>query len=234
MNSFGAGGVSERGEMRSAPISLSVPGLKPRVHDLLLLRAEAIRSFSRDCPAWLHVHLGAMHCWATMRRETDTHAGIPIGIRGARRNERWAGFVEPQFLLRVRTPKELRISMAGEARRRLPAFRALAHLEQSLTALPLAWGPTGSVGFELATGRPAVTEESDLDVVLFAPERLTTSDARSIWLQIAGGPGRTDPLVETPYCGFSLEEYVREDTYSIMLRTRQGRVLGKDPWAFKN
>jgi malonate decarboxylase alpha subunit len=43
--------------------------------------------------------------------------------------------------------------------------------------------------------------------------------------------GEVDVRIETRCGGFSLEEYVRERTGSILLRTASGRVLVQDPWA---
>ena len=54
--------------------------------------------------------------------------------------------------------------------RTIPALRALSLLTQRWKALDSAWGPGGSVGFELATGRHVVTPQSDLDVVIYAHE----------------------------------------------------------------
>jgi hypothetical protein len=35
----------------------------------------------------------------------------------------------------------------------------------------MSWGPGGSVGYELASGIPAVRADSDLDFILFAPKK---------------------------------------------------------------
>jgi Phosphoribosyl-dephospho-CoA transferase MdcG len=39
------------------------------------------------------------------------------------------------------------------------------------------WGPGGSVGFELATGKRTTIPRSDLDIVVYANEHLSRSDA---------------------------------------------------------
>jgi phosphoribosyl-dephospho-CoA transferase len=73
--------------------------------------------------------------------------------------------------------------------------------------LRLQWGPTGSVGFELASGMPTTNDTSDLDLIIRTQQRITRERARSLWNRTKGLAVRVDVRVETPYCGFSLEEY---------------------------
>jgi phosphoribosyl-dephospho-CoA transferase len=47
---------------------------------------------------------------------------------------------------------------------------------------------------------------------------------------ISSAPGKVDALVETPFCGFSLEEFVTTTPRKILLRTSDGRLLGSNPW----
>jgi phosphoribosyl-dephospho-CoA transferase len=37
-------------------------------------------------------------------------------------------------------------------------------------------------------------------------------------------------LVETPFSGFSLEEFVTTSPREILLRTSDGRIFGSNPW----
>jgi phosphoribosyl-dephospho-CoA transferase len=45
-----------------------------------------------------------------------------------------------------------------------------------------------------------------------------------------GAPAKIDVRVETPYCGFSLEEYAREELKKVLVRLPQGRQFSTDPW----
>jgi phosphoribosyl-dephospho-CoA transferase len=94
----------------------------------------------------------------------------------------------------------------------------------------LPWGPTGSVGFELATRSLVTTETSDLDIAIRAPQRIVVEQARSLWDRVTGLQTRVDVRVETPECGFSLEEYVRASSGRILLRYPEGPTFGDDPW----
>jgi hypothetical protein len=91
-------------------------------------------------------------------------------------------------------------------------------------------GPGGSTGFELASGSPTVTETSDLDIVIRAPEPFDRAFARSICIQLEGALARVDVLVEAPSCGFSLDEYAHSQLDKVLVRTRTGRIVAEDPW----
>jgi phosphoribosyl-dephospho-CoA transferase len=60
------------------------------------------------------------------------------------------------------------------------------------------------------------------------------TEARDLWRMISSAPGRVDALVETPFCGFSLEEFVTTSHRKILLRTSDGRILGSNPWNLSN
>jgi phosphoribosyl-dephospho-CoA transferase len=128
----------------------------------------------------------------------------------------------------------LRLQLAEDSRRKLQAFRTLSYLESHLVGLDMSWGPGGSVGYELASGIPAVRADSDLDFILFAPRKLEIAEAQELWRMISSAPGKVDALVETPCCGFSLEEFVTRSRSKILLRTIDGRILGSNPWNLSN
>jgi len=112
----------------------------------------------------------------------------------------------------------------------IPALRTLSLLAERWKALDSMWGPGGSVGFELATGRHIVTPQSDLDVVIYAHKPMTVMEARLLRDSTRGLPAPVDIRVETPICGFSLVEYASRAPAPILLRTALGAVLGADPW----
>jgi phosphoribosyl-dephospho-CoA transferase len=121
--------------------------------------------------------------------------------------------------------------MACRTRIAVPALAALFWIEGQLDRSELDWGPVGSVGFELATGKQVVTATSDLDLALFAQKRFTRDAAHDLWGVMSAAPAKVDVRVETPYCGFSLEEYAREGTEQVLVRLPASRKLAEDPWA---
>jgi phosphoribosyl-dephospho-CoA transferase len=96
--------------------------------------------------------------------------------------------------------------------------------------LTLPWGPGGSVAFELASGRTVTTEASDLDLVIRAKRPIAYEEARSLLDRTLGLEAKVDARVETPMCGFALEEYVLANSAKILLRYAEEERLGEDPW----
>jgi phosphoribosyl-dephospho-CoA transferase len=103
-------------------------------------------------------------------------------------------------------------------------------MQKRWLALTLPWGPVGSVGFEIATGRRVATEASDLDLVIRAKQRIQREEARFLLDRTLGLEAKVDVRVETPLCGFSLAEYVSASYAKILLRYPDGGRLGADPW----
>lgn len=113
----------------------------------------------------------------------------------------------------------------------IPALRSLSLLSQRWADIDRPWGPGGSIGFQLATGRHVARAESDLDVVIYADEPMLVDEARRLRdLTSNGFPTAVDVRVETPVCGFSLTEYATRSPSPILLRLASGVVLGTDPW----
>jgi phosphoribosyl-dephospho-CoA transferase len=201
----------------------------PRVHDLILLSSGDVDGACMAEPPW--VHLALRHTpWVVARRAPAPNGKLAVGVRGAARGERWGGFVELSRAVRKKRPSQLRSYLARDSRRAIPALKALTFVETELIHTDFDWGPAGSVGFELATGAPVATEGSDLDLVLFAPKRIDPMTARDLWVTLAASPTKVDVLVETPFCGFSLEEYTRAESTQILIRLPEGRRLVDDPW----
>jgi phosphoribosyl-dephospho-CoA transferase len=203
------------------------------VHELILLRSESAvipNEGESACP-----YLNSNRCrWVVVRRGRISDRLIPVGVRGTQRHERCAGFTRLSEVLETRRPDQLRLLFAEDSRRTLQAFRTLSYLESHLAGLDMSWGPGGSVGYELASGIPAVRSGSDLDFILFAPKKLEITEAQDLWRMISSAPGKVDALVETPCCGFSLEEFVTTSHRKILLRTNNGRILGSNPWNLSN
>jgi phosphoribosyl-dephospho-CoA transferase len=203
------------------------------VHELILLRSESAVIPNEGEPAC--PYLNSNRCrWVVVRRGRVSDGLIPVGVRGAQRHERCAGFTRLSEVLETRRPDQLRLLLGEDSRRTLQAFRALSYLENHFVRLDMRWGPGGSVGYELASGIPAVRSGSDLDFILFAPKKLEITEAQDLWRMISSAPGKVDALVETPCCGFSLEEFATTSQRKILLRTSDGRILGSNPWSLSN
>jgi phosphoribosyl-dephospho-CoA transferase len=202
------------------------------IHDLLLLRGESAVTSTEGVPCpYLNPN---QRPWVVVRRGRIEDGLIPVGVRGSQRHERCAGFTRLSEVLESRRPDQLRLMLAEDSRRALQAFRTLSYLESHLVGLDMGWGPGGSVGYELASGIPVVRADSDLDFILFAPRKLEITEAQDLWRMVSSAPGKVDVLVETPFYGFSLEEFVTTSPRKILLRTTDDRILGSNPWILSN
>lgn len=203
----------------------------PLIHDLLQIDAHSLTSDSVSQPPWVREDLSSCP-WVVVRRGRAPAGQVAVGVRGATRNERWGGFCDEHLIKKIVRPPELLVLSRTPAHfRPTPALQALPDVIERWQGLSLPWGPTGSVGFELATGRPVTTEASDLDLAIRATNRIDTERASFLWDRLVGMPAKVDVRVETPTCSFSLEEYVHASSARILLRYPGGLRLGDDPWS---
>lgn len=201
-----------------------------RTHDLLEIDAKQLISSQPSAPQWVEDNLRKTP-FVVVRRGPVTGREIPIGVRGTERNQRWAGFCHPKFVNSILTPQQLLSRAIPTSRANaIPALRALDVLKERWMESILPWGPGGSVGFELASGRHVATPESDLDIVIYAERRMTAEEAKSLCDRSMNLPAVVDIRVETPGCGFSLKEFAGRSPAAILLRVPRGIVLAKDPW----
>jgi phosphoribosyl-dephospho-CoA transferase len=205
-----------------------------QVHDLLEVDSERLLTAAElhqdRPPGWVSPCLHATP-FVHVRRGIDRDTAIPVGVRGVSRAQRWATVCRKAFIRRVTSPEQL-LAFPFPASRAasIPALQSLRQLVTLWADLNFRWGPAGSIGFELLTGREVATAESDLDVVIYAPRRIAKKQAAHLCGEVAYLPSRIDIRVETSKCGFSLREYASVSTQKVLLRTPFGEILGGDPW----
>jgi phosphoribosyl-dephospho-CoA transferase len=199
-----------------------------QVHDLLQIDPHSVNDISAPC--WVKQALRSCP-WAVTRRAQAPADEIAVGVRGNTRSERWGGFLKKNFINKMVRPAELlEFGRSATLITRTLAFRALREVIERWRDLSLQWGPAGSVGFELASGRHTTTEGSDLDIAIRAPFRMTQEKALSLCHRMIGLQVRVDVRVETPQCGFSLREYACTSSARMLLHYPEGVRLGSDPW----
>nr|WP_281171508.1 malonate decarboxylase holo-ACP synthase [Inquilinus limosus] len=200
-----------------------------RPHDLLRIDVVAVAEIARDLPRWAAASLAAVP-WVVVRRVPDYAGLLPVGIRGSNRAERCAAWLPPAAIVERRTPEDLTeaASWRGHPRRtEVPALAVLDAVADLLSGS--AWGPAGSIGFELATGHPAAHRDSDLDILLRAPGRIGRGEAERILAGLAELPVRVDVALETPLGACSLAEIATGGP--AVVKTVVGPRLVHDPWA---
>jgi phosphoribosyl-dephospho-CoA transferase len=201
----------------------------PQVHDLLQIDPDLLNA-ACGAPSWVS-HALSVYPWLVVRRRKAPADEVAVGVRGNNRNERWGGFIQKTSIKKIVRPAELLVGMQDPTRiLRTPALRTLHNVIERWRELDLPWGPTGSVGFELASGCQVTTETSDLDIAIRAPKRIPIERALLLWERANGLRIKVDIRVETPECGFSLQEFACSSSARILLRYPDGVRLGDDPW----
>ncbi|WP_449546029.1 malonate decarboxylase holo-ACP synthase [Lelliottia amnigena] len=196
-----------------------------RPHDLIWLTArDALEGITES---WVDSvwHTGLP---VVVRRDVDDTGRIPVGVRGLKRDQRAAGWVNAACVTRVVYPEDL--SAQGDLLRSpfitQPPVQVALQLAQQ--AWPWTWGITGSTGYALATGIPVIHADSDLDLLIRAPQPLPAAAFERWQTQLSSALCRADTQVETPSGGFALNEWLRDG--KALLKTRRGPRLVADPW----
>lgn len=199
-----------------------------RPHDLIWLTTrDALEDIQEPWvdAAW---HTGLP---VVVRRDVEGSGRIPVGVRGLKREQRAAGWVNPHQIARVVSPEQL---SAEESLLRSPFITqppVQVAVQLSRISWPWTWGITGSTGYALATGIAVIHAASDLDLLIRAPQPLSRTDLLSWQSQLEGALCRADTQVETPLGGFALNEWLRDG--KTLLKTDRGPRLTANPWAWE-
>lgn len=201
-----------------------------RAHDLLrVLRIPC----AHNEPEWVRAALERAP-WAVVRRAEAPAGFVAAGVRGSARDQRFGTWLHHQDIEAVCSPEDLLQREPQAGRSTLPAFAALTLLRERVSPLrEFAWGPTGSTGFELASGVATLSATSDLDLLIRLPERSEAALLRSLADVLAHAAARAgtrvDAQVETPAGGVALAELVAGKP-RVLVRANDGPRFVADPW----
>ncbi|WP_215409201.1 malonate decarboxylase holo-ACP synthase [Janthinobacterium sp. JC611] len=202
-----------------------------RAHDLLwasCLPEDATLPAWADA-AWLRA------APLVVRRASATLGRIPVGLRGMLRSERHACEVDAAAVVRRVTPEALaRLARTPPPGFDCTALDALRQVAPLLDATGWAWGPTGGVGFALASGLPVLRADSDLDLVLriaAPPDGAQAEALRAIAASVTSRitACRLDLQIDTGHGGFAYAEWAA-GRGRVLLKTERGPVLTAAPW----
>lgn len=197
----------------------------PRPHDLVWLKNTAALEATEEFWIAQHWHIQLP---VVVRRDTDPHTRIPVGVRGIRREQRAAGWVQSENIVRIVTPEMLSnpLSLLHSPFVSQPPVQAAISLTQH--RWPWLWGITGSTGYALATEIPVLHTTSDLDLLIHAPQPIARKALLEWQSCVAAMPCRTDTQIETPEGAFALNEWLRDG--QTLLKTSRGARLTRTPW----
>jgi phosphoribosyl-dephospho-CoA transferase len=197
-----------------------------RVHDLILFAAGSDKAL----PPWAFCEDGL--AWAVVRRELSPDEDvIAAGVRGPQRTQRQAIKVDEARILRTATPDELAANqLVAQANPGICLALEVLAVEAASWFRQRSWGPTGSVGFQLATGLPVVTDASDLDIIIRTNAYMGPLEAQFILERLASLPCHIDCLLETGVGAIALAEWAAATGNQVMVRTPDGPSLKPNPW----
>lgn len=158
--------------------------------------------------------------WAVVRRVVAPEGYTAIGVRGTSRSERWPWIAPNDAILACIEPEALASTTPKRAHL---AFDALVVARAAAERAELAWGPCGSVGFELATGVAAVHARSDCDL-LVRIGRCSRAQVEAFAHALGAAPTRIDVQVEHDDIGYALDELV-SGTDRLVAKTPHGPQL---------
>jgi phosphoribosyl-dephospho-CoA transferase len=207
----------------------SEPPVVPSTHDLLW--GLTVQQLPADAPAWVCTAL-ARNAPVVVRRAVAAPGWVAVGVRGAAREQRFATWMPLTQVRRCVPPEAIVRAERWTCHKHLqwPALRALLYLAPQLNGMPLSWGITGSLGFELASGLAAAHPASDLDLLIRAPQPLSRALAITLCHLFDHAPCRVDVQMETPQGAVALREWAKGPA-QVMLKSNSGPLLICDPWA---
>ncbi|WP_227938320.1 malonate decarboxylase holo-ACP synthase [Alkalihalobacillus deserti] len=202
-----------------------------KTHDLI--KVKGLPSFLDTATSEEWVKEAIIYApFVVVRRAPIEKGKIPIGVRGAARNQRYAAFLDINEVEAVFSP-EMLANQKGWIRNKrfndILVLQDLSLVDDILTNDQLTWGPVGSAGFELASGLPTLTMKSDLDLIIRLPYPLLLEKAKQLYDELSEVNVRIDVQLETPSGSVALAEYCRGQT-QLLLRTNDGPVLTRNPW----
>lgn len=202
-----------------------------RPHDIVRIHNVKKIVFDSKVPEWMDESLRQAP-YLVVRRSPFIGDMVYVGARGFDRTQRLAGFVSQKSIMQQITPDKLAADKGWKTSERLRGTamsHALDFVDGVVARHGFRWGPTGSVGFELASGTAVVNKNSDLDIVIRAMQFVSKDAIKQLETELEQSPVKVDALIETPFGAVALSEYARGDN-PVLLRTINGPCLVHNPW----
>jgi phosphoribosyl-dephospho-CoA transferase len=192
-------------------------------HDLVW--GLPLSALPAGAPDWVIEAVGLEHP-VVVRRALAAPGQVAVGVRGPRREQRYATFMAKADICHRVRPEQL-IDVVGRCD--WPALQALAQIRPLMNSLGLSWGVSGSAGFELASGVAALHQGSDLDVIVRTPGCVGREWAGELLQSLEHALCRVDVQLQTPFGAVALREWAGA-ARQVLLKSAQGAGLVTDPW----
>lgn len=192
-------------------------------HDLLW--GMPVSALPADAPDWVVEAVRLQHP-VVVRRSLTPRALVPVGIRGPRREQRYAALMPRAAIERCVRPEQL-TDLRGQ--QDWPALQALDQVRPLMDLLALTWGVSGSAGFELASGLPALHQNSDLDLIVRTPRFVSRDWAAELVQMLDRAVCRIDVQLQTPFGALALREWAGASR-QVLLKSEHGAWLVDQPW----
>jgi len=202
-----------------------------RAHDLVWIQRDRLQSDSANTtlPDWVVSGSGPV----VVRRATAAPGRVPVGVRGRNKTERQAAFAPIKWIEQYLDPYTLMAAQLWKKhpdKETHPVLITLAQVAPVLDQQGLRWGVTGSMGYELATGEPQLTAESDLDLIIDMPHSMPRKYASQLLKYLDSVQCRIDIQLETPQGAIALAEWA-SSSREVLQKTLSGPRLTATPWS---
>ncbi|WP_426118932.1 malonate decarboxylase holo-ACP synthase [Pseudomonas sp. DSP3-2-2] len=192
-------------------------------HDLLW--GMPVSALPDDAPDWVVEAVRLGHP-VVVRRASAPVGQVAVGVRGPRREQRYATFMALADVQRCVRPEQLTATLGEND---WPALQALAQIRPPMNALGLIWGVSGSAGFELASGIAALHQHSDLDLIVRTPDFVSRIWAAELVQRLNDAVCRIDVQLQTPFGAVALREWAGASR-QVLRKSASGAELVAEPW----
>lgn len=206
--------------------------LNLQVHDIIKLnQPDLVLNKIQSLPDWVSISLHETP-FVVVRRGTQTKHSIPVGVRGNKRNERYALNISLEDCGQIIKPDSI-INKIFEDNNLLDKNlrSSLITLNNSLTRESLDWGIGGSIGFTLSSEKKVHNISSDIDIIIKTNESLSKLWAKSLLQDIETNIDRkVDIQVLTQKGSFNLKEFSIYDEVLLKTDTSEKIIISNQIW----
>ncbi len=197
--------------------------LELEAHDLLW--GMTVDCLADDAPLWVREVL-LRGDPVVVRREITSADQVGVGVRGQFRHQRYAAQMPRSVISRQLKPEALTEIDTSHFNHLAERLQSISNIMKNFSG---CWGYTGSFGFELATGIEAVTQQSDIDLLIRAEQPFAKKQAIELLENFQQAGLNVDIQLQLPQGGLALKEWAR-DSGKVLLKRPDGAVLVENPW----